>query len=173
MILIVIAVCTAIYLLLRYKFSYWQRQGVAYIEPSLLWGNLSSVATRKTSFGINIAELYNATREPFIGIYLFFRPGLLVRDAELVKKVLATDFTSFYDRGIFCNPKQDPMSETLFGLKGKKWKNLRSKLSPTFTSGKLKSMLPTIMTIGENLQNYLVPFAANGEVVDMKDTLSR
>lgn len=117
MILIVLFICTAIYLLLKYKFSYWQRHGVAYIEPSLLWGNLTSVATRKTSFGINIAELYNATVEPFIGIYLFYRPGILVRDPELVKKVLATDFTSFYDRGVYCSGKQ-PMSETLFALPG-------------------------------------------------------
>lgn len=171
--ILLVLLLTALYLYLRYVFSYWQRKGFPYVEPSIPWGNLSLVALRKTSFGINISELYNKSREPFVGIYFFFRPGILIRDAELTKKILATDFNSFYDRGVYCNGKQDPLSETLFALPGKRWKNLRSKLSPTFTSGKLKGMFSTILEVGENLEKYLVPLANRSEVVDMKDILSR
>lgn len=173
MYLVIILILTLVYLYLKFIFSYWQRKGFPYIEPTIPLGNLGLVATRKTSFGLNIAELYKRSTEPIVGIYLFFRPALLVRDAELVKKVLVNDFASFHDRGVFCNPKHDPLSETLFAMPGKKWKNLRSKLSPSFTSGKLKSMLPTIMVVGENLKNYLAPLADKSEVVEMKDVLSR
>lgn len=164
---------TAIYLYLKYVYSHWKRYKFPFIEPIIPWGNLSLVATRKTSFGINIYELYKATREPFIGIYLLFRPAILVRDPNLVKQILATDFNYFHDRGIYYNPKYDPMSENLFALPGQRWKNLRAKLTPTFSSGKLKGMLPKIMDEAERLQNYLQPMADREEVVEMKDLLSR
>lgn len=173
LIILVVVLLAVTYAYFKYVFSYWQRKNYPYLTPSIPWGNLSSVAKRKTSFGINILELYEMTKEPFVGIYLLFRPGLLVRDADLVKKVLATDFPSFHDRGIFCNPKIDPLSETLFALPGRHWKMLRNRLSPTFTSGKLKAMLPTMLAEAEHLQKYLVPFADKGEILDMKDVLSR
>lgn len=171
--LIVPTIVIVIYAYLRYTFTHWKRKKVPYLKPTIPWGNLSMVARRKTSFGINLMRLYESTKEPIVGIYLLFRPALLVRDPELVKKVLAADFNSFHDRGIFCNAKIDPLSETLFAMPGRRWKVLRTRLSPTFTSGKLKGMLPTIMAEGKHLQTYLEPMADNGEVVDMKDILSR
>lgn len=156
-----------------YIYAYWQRKGIPYIAPSVPLGNLGSVAFRKESFGVNIYNLYKKLDLPYVGIYLFFKPAMLIRDAELVQKILVTDFNSFHDRGIYCNSKRNPISSTMFAMKGQAWKILRAKLTPAFTSGKLKSMLPTIMIEGDTLQNYLVPKANNSEVVEMKDLLSR
>lgn len=163
---------SAIYLYFKYTFTHWDRKGFPYVKPSFPFGNLSSVATGKTSFGVNIYELYKASTKPIVGVYLFFQPGLLVRDAEIVKKILGADFDSFHDRGVYCNPA-DPYSQNLFALRGHQWKALRTKLTPTFTTGKMKGMMPTILSIGHNLQKQMKPFADKSEIVRVEELLSR
>lgn len=122
--------------------------------------------------GINLYDLYKSSSEPIIGIYLLFRPALLVRDADLAKNMLTTDFAHFYDRGIYHNP-QDPIADHMLMLPGQKWKQIRSKLTPTFTSGKLKGMMPAILQIAENLKQNLLSSAQKEEIVEMKDLLMR
>lgn len=169
----IVLVITSVYLYLRYIYSYWSRNGFPYLEPSIPFGNLDRVAKRQQGFGENIYELYKQSTGPIVGIYMLFKPTLLVRDAGLVRKMLGADFASFHDRGIYCNPKYDPLSDNLFAMTGNRWKSLRAKLTPTFTSGKLKAMLPTIMTEGERVMNFLKKSADGSEVVEFKDLMSR
>lgn len=102
-----------IYIFVKKQYSYWERNGIPSAKPNIPFGSLQSLAKKERSFGCAIYDLYRNTTEPFIGIYLFFRPALLVRDAELVKNILLTDFQNFHDRGIYCEPKTDPMSATV------------------------------------------------------------
>lgn len=50
---------------------------------------------------------------PYVGIYVLFGPGLLIRDPELVKFVLTKEFTTFSNRGFKINTKIDPLSGEL------------------------------------------------------------
>lgn len=171
---LVLTLTTVLYKIHLAVFSYWKRRGIPFVEPSFLWGNLKDVMSRKVSFGILTYELYKKSTAKFVeGIYFFYRPALLVTSAELAMQMLVRDFHSFHDRGKFYNPKTDPMSSHLFNMPGNDWRNLRVKLTPTFTTGKLKSMMSTILVEGEVLKKYLDPKAALGEVVEMKDLLER
>lgn len=67
-------------------------------------------------------------------------PQLCVHDPEMIKDILVRDWTSFADRtgGIKSgNPVTDNF---LTNLVGNDWKRMRSVMSPTFTSGKMKFM---------------------------------
>lgn len=66
-----------------------------------------------------------------------------------------------------CNEDYDPLSVNLVGLPGQRWRNLRARLSPTFTSGKLKAMFSTLVDCGSTLQNYLDKLAENNDLVDI------
>lgn len=169
----IILLVTAIYLYLRHIYSYWWRHGFAYLEPSIPAGNLNKLAKREQCFGENIWELYKQSSEPFVGIYMMFKPALLVRDALLAHNMLTNDFASFHDRGVYCNPKYDPMSDNIFAMNGNRWKTMRAKLSPTFTTGKLKAMLPTLMMESDRLVGYMEKFADNKDEVEVKDLMSR
>lgn len=72
-------------------------------------------------------------------------------------------------KGVHCNEIEDPLSGHLFSLPGHKWRNLRAKLSPTFTSGKLKSMFSTLVECGGSLQSYLNEAAEAGRLVDIRE----
>lgn len=104
---------------------------------------------------------------------MFYKPFLIVNDPNLIRDVLTKEFTSFHDRGIFCNEKIDPLSGHLFQLPGKKWRNLRVKLTPTFTSGKIKQIFPILKETGNILEKYLEEEALKRSIIDVKDIFAR
>jgi len=67
----------------------------------------------------------------------------------------------------------EPLSGHLFLLPGKRWRNLRVKLSPTFTSGKMKMMFQTLLDCGIELGSILEKSASNEEIIEIKDILAR
>jgi cytochrome P450 family 6 len=173
---LVILLLTIISLVIYYikrHYSYWERAGIPYIEPKIPIGNLSALIKKERSFGTAIYDLYKQTSEPFVGIYLFFRPAILVRDSKLVKAILNTDFQHFHDRGTYVDTKNDPMSGNLFALPGEEWKNLRARLTPAFTSGKLKGMFGTIENVGDKLVEHLKSHAENKESIDIMEWANR
>lgn len=155
-------------------FTHWPRNGFAALAPRLPWGNLRAVMRRRCSFGVNIWQLYDSTTAALCGVYLLWRPALLVRDPALVRLMLGADFAHFHDRGVYSRPEADPISDNVFAMTGSRWRHLRAQLTPMFTSGRLKNMLPTLLEKGDNLVRALAASAAaESSVVDMKDFVSR
>ncbi|XP_017084418.2 LOW QUALITY PROTEIN: probable cytochrome P450 6d5 [Drosophila eugracilis] len=148
---LLIGAVTLLYVYLKWTFSYWDRKGFPSTGVSIPFGALDSVTKGKRSFGLAIYDMYKATKEPVVGLYLTLRPALLVRDAQLAHDVLVKDFASFHDRGVYVDEENDPMSGSLFQLEGASWRALRNKLSPSFTSGKLKAMFQTSNSVGDKL----------------------
>jgi len=56
----------------------------------------------------------------------------------------------------------------LFNLEGKKWKDMRSKLAPTFTSGKIKMMTPLMKDVGKSLISHLTEISKSGTEFEAK-----
>jgi cytochrome P450 family 6 len=171
MILIVILsvffVCLTV--LVNQKYSYWRNLGIPYLKPTFPFGNVAKVYKLQRSFGTGMYDLYKQTTEPFIGFFMILRPAILIRDKDLVKNVLITDFEHFHDRGIHYNPKSDLLSVNLFSLPGDIWKPLRNKITPAFTSGKLKAMFTRLQNVGDNLVTCLTPLAKENSTIDMFD----
>lgn len=172
-ILYLIPVIGLIYAFVKYLYSYWARHGFPYLEPDIPYGNMKNFAKKKASFGLVTWEMYQKVAKPFVGVYIFFSPTLLIRDVELVRRVLVTDVEHFYDRGVYINEEREPMSVSLFSQKGSKWKSLRQKMTPLFSTGKLKNMFPTILNEVDHLDKHVEKRAENEEVIEFKDLLQR
>lgn len=87
----------------------------------------------------------------FYGLYILTEPVLVITDPQLIQRVLVKNFDQFPDRGVLSDVHKDPLTLGIIRLEGAKWKRLRVKLSPTFTSGKIKLMYPLIKDIGDKL----------------------
>jgi cytochrome P450 family 6 len=170
---LIVILLIALVLFVRRQYTYWEHVGIPSVPANFPFGNLQSIAKKERSFGTAIYDIYKQTTEPFLGIYLFFRPAILVNDAELVKNMLTRDFQYFHDRGVYCDRKNDPMSANLFSLPGEDWKNLRTKLTPVFTSGKLKGMFPIINSVGLELMKHMKPHAEKSETIEIRDLAGR
>lgn len=166
MILICVTICVYIKFIV---FTYWERRGIKYFPPSFPFGNVGPTIMQRMHIGVCAQELYRKTTEPFIGMFGVTRPMLMVRDPELLRLIFIKDFNHFMDRGVYIDEKHDPLSGHLFAMNGEKWRNLRSKLTPAFTSGKLKAMMTTLLNSGDILQKYVGEAAKNGNVIDVRD----
>jgi cytochrome P450 family 6 len=166
-----------LYLQFRRRYKFWRELGVLYPEPSFPTGNVSDFLKSSIHFSYVIQKLYVKLKQlggdDYGGIYFFGNPVFLVLSPEFAKTVLVRDFHYFHDRGIYFNAEVDVLSANVFFLRGHKWKTLREKISPTFSTGKLKQMFFTILEVGQRLEEHLMPYAADGADIDVRDVLGR
>ena len=172
---LIIVVLSSVYLLYRRTFYYWKNLGVPQFDFTLPRGNAKGLL-KDVSFSQFLANYYKKTKEigaKFSGLYVFVRPNLLVVDLDLVKTILVKDFNVFPNRGVYYNEKDDPVSAHLFNLEDDPWRNLRQKISPTFTSGKLKTMFGTISEVADKLLQVIDKQVEATGQLEVKDTLAR
>lgn len=140
-----------------WPYKYWQRLGFPYLKATTPLGILDSVLrTRQKSLGMAVNDVYEShPTEDFLGVYLINRPALLIRNPKLARDIVSKDFQSFHDRGVYVDEENDPLSAGLFFLKGQSWKNLRHRLSPSFSTSKLRGMFPASLDISNKMIRYL------------------
>ena len=156
------------------KYQYWKNKKVPYVKPEFFYGN-----SRGISKTYSINEFYKnmyfklKSKGPVVGVYLYTRPQALIMSPELIKQILVKDFNKFSNRGMYSNAKDDPLSANLAALEDDEWKSLRSKITPTFTSGKIKSMFGTIVDITDRLVKTIQKETKETGQLEIKDVLSR
>lgn len=90
-------------------------------------------------------------------MYDLLKPRLVVGDPELLKAVLVKDFDHFVDRRTvtFTTERDEIFNEILTITTGDHWKGVRSVLSPSFTSGRLKNMFPLVEEKADALVSHI------------------
>lgn len=164
-----------VYIYFKYViFHFWRKRGVFYPKPVVPIGNVTELIMGKVQLGVFFHDAYLKYKgHGVFGMYSFYKPNLVIADLDLIRTVLTKEFGSFHDRGMFYNEKIDPLSGHLFFMPGKKWRNLRVKMTPTFTSGKIKQMFPILKDCSDELTKYLEDKALMRESVEMKDMFAR
>ncbi|XP_063366340.1 cytochrome P450 6B7-like [Cydia amplana] len=156
-------------------FGYWAKRGVKHDAPVPFFGTAKRQFLQQISFADIYDEMYQKyPSERFVGYYLMTTPLLILRDPELVKHVLVSDFNHFHARNVLpLDEHPEPLMKNLFTCEGDLWKLLRQRMTPAFTSGKLKAMFPLIVARAEKLQRVAAEAAASGAEVDVRDLMAR
>lgn len=164
-----------VYWLVRRQFSYWKHHGIPSLQPIFPFGTVKD-ARQTVQISEMAAKQYTQMKGkgPFCGIYISLKPAILALDLEFIKSVLVKDFSSFENRGGYYNEKDDPLSAHLFAIDTPMWRTLRKKLTPTFTSGKMKFMYPTVIEVAERFQEHMHGLVHETKVfVEIKELLAR
>ncbi|KXJ71990.1 hypothetical protein RP20_CCG019181 [Aedes albopictus] len=174
MLFAILLVAFFIYLFQKWTYTHWKRRGIPQLCPRFPLGEVSDTIRQRTSYSNRVAELHHqAVRDGhrFVGIYTLCQPVLLVTDVNLVRRILTVDFEYFADRGAHINETRNPLSGHLIYLTGDKWRQMRQKLSPGFSTAKLNELFPTMMTCGRTLTAVIDKI--RGRSVPLHDLMTR
>uniref|UniRef100_A0A1I8Q4F9 Cytochrome P450 n=1 Tax=Stomoxys calcitrans TaxID=35570 RepID=A0A1I8Q4F9_STOCA len=157
-------------------YTYWKRRGVLQETPLPLVGNYMGAGTKYHMRDIN-QRLYRKFKgkAPFAGTYVFVRKVALILDLDLIKNILIKDFSNFHDRGGFNNVEDDPLTGHLVALDGEQWRAMRTKLSPVFTSARMKYMFHTVVKVGERFTQVMGEELAKSsdQILEIRDLCAR
>ena len=159
-----------VYLWIRHRYRLFERLGFPYVEAKIPFGSIGNVGQTEHMSGF-IKREYEKYKNsgPAFGIFMMLKPILMPTDPDLIRDILVKHFDSFHQRGFDLDFKNDPLMAHLFFKDGQAWKDLRSKLSPTFTSGKMKMMFPIFAETSNRMIDYLMPFADGKNAIEMQE----
>uniref|UniRef100_A0A8C9JQ84 Cytochrome P450 3A n=2 Tax=Panthera tigris altaica TaxID=74533 RepID=A0A8C9JQ84_PANTA len=104
------------------------------------------------------------------GFYDGRQPVLAITDPDMIKTVLVKECYSVFTNRRSLGPVGF-MKSAISLSEDEQWKRIRTLLSPTFTSGKLKEMFPIVGQYGDVLVRNLRKEAEKGNPVTLKDIL--
>nr|WET52691.1 cytochrome P450 [Phaedon brassicae] len=136
--------------------KYWRKIGVHQGHPSWLFGDNSRNIFGLECFITTIDKGYkNAPDKRYFGMYMFVKPLLVVKDPDLIKEITVKSFDNFADHRDIMPVEADPLwGKNLVQLKGEDWKFMRPLMSPSFTSGKIKTMYGLMSDCAKNFVNH-------------------
>ncbi|XP_015114681.2 cytochrome P450 6k1 [Diachasma alloeum] len=164
------------YLYMTRKFKYWKNLGVMEPEPTPFIGNFGDCLKMKKSAGEWLQGLYNwGAGRPYIGFYVFDQPFFLARDPELIKNILVRDFDYFQDRFAQASPEDRLGNANLFFVKNPAWKYVRSKITPIYTSWRLKKMFQLMTEVADDLKTHMaaLPWKGGSLAIELKELCAK
>ncbi|KAK7863022.1 hypothetical protein R5R35_010770 [Gryllus longicercus] len=173
-----------LYLLGTWRYDFFKRRGVASTIPKAPFlGNTLKAFLGLSPFPDLVQDLYRQGKgHGVFGFFEFRRPIFMIRDPDLIKVVTVKDFDHFMNHRSVASEKADPIfTQNLFNLKDQRWKDMRTTLSPAFTTSKIKAMFPLISACTAQTakhlheeQEALIKRGKKGPLeVDMKDLFTR
>ncbi|XP_073979179.1 cytochrome P450 6k1-like [Rhodnius prolixus] len=149
MLFTLVIIALALLFILDYnKRQYWTRKGVLQTPSLPLVGHFLPLVTQQNTPNGVYDKIYQITKknsQPYIGIYEFWRPTLIIKDLSLVEKILIKDFSSFLDHPRWVFDKKSMLHDSLFNMTGDRWRAMRYQMIPWFTTGRMRSLFPHLI----------------------------
>ncbi|XP_017010446.2 cytochrome P450 9c1 [Drosophila takahashii] len=162
-----------------HSFGYFLKRGVAHEKPIPLLGNIPwSVMMGKESYIRHSVEMHSRLKQNKVyGVYNLRDPLYYLADPELIRQVGIKSFDTFanHRKGITDGPNDTSvMSKSLLSLRDRRWKQMRSTLTPTFTSLKIRQMFELIHYCNVEAVDFLQRQLDEGSSeLELKDFFTR
>ncbi|KAL6425688.1 hypothetical protein ACFW04_009650 [Cataglyphis niger] len=157
------------------NFNFFKKNGIPYKTPLPILGNMAGIIFRREHILDLVKNLYNLHPEAkYVGMFDMTIPVTVMRDLDLIKSITLKNFDLFTDHRSFIEEHQDPLfGKNLFALKGERWRQVRSLLTPAFTSSKMKSMFKLMSNCAAEFSNYLAQMPTEKRKMEIKDAFTR
>lgn len=166
----VVILLAIVYYYLTSTYDFWSSRGVPGPKPSVLFGNMKDVMLGRMAVHDFLMKNYQIyENESMWGVFTRRTPVLVVKDPEFINDILVKDFSLFADRGMKVDDKVEPLTQHLFRLEPERWRPLRTKLSPVFTSGKLKEMFYLMLECADHFEDFLRDQVEKNSIIDCRE----
>nr|AZR39441.1 cytochrome P450 [Agasicles hygrophila] len=167
-----IGLSTLIFVAYKYmtrNFKYWKNRNVAGPKPSPFFGNFKEISTFKSTIAEGLKNIYDSHDGPYVGIFVFDKPVLLIKSPDLVNAILVKDSALFLNKTFDVAKHNNIERNLLFFQNMPDWKQNRTKMTPAFSPVKLKGMFPLITEVANDFISYV---SSKSETIDIKETSS-
>ncbi|XP_037039727.1 probable cytochrome P450 28a5 [Bradysia coprophila] len=167
---------TSLYLYLTWNYNYWRSRGIVGPKPRPIVGTFPQSAVYLRNFVYELDEICCAFRRkfPFVGIYTYRNPELLILDPKLVNEVFVGKFKYFESNYTNYNKKNARLfMRNPFILHDQEWKDNRSDISPAFTTLKTKQTYPVVDRMCNKLIKFLRSIETDGILMDTKEITAK
>lgn len=103
-VIIASAISVIVFILVRIwgikKRNYWKTQKVNTVDSTLLLGHFARSFIFKKPISERCQEIYShesVRDQPLVGVNIFHKPAILIRDPVLIKRILKEDGSCFSD----------------------------------------------------------------------------
>ncbi|XP_072749235.1 cytochrome P450 9e2-like [Anoplolepis gracilipes] len=171
----ILAGSIAAYYYLFKNLNFFKKHGILHIPPWPVVGNMGPAFFRQLSIPELIQKIYNLNSDAkYVGFFDSTNPVVVIRDPDLIKSIAVKNFESFLDHRAFIDEANDPLfGKNLFSLRGEKWRDVRTLLSPAFTSSKMKAMFKLMSDCAANFTDFLSKLPFDKSVVELKDCFTK
>lgn len=157
---------TALYRWRKKTFSYFKDLGIPGPEPNLLWGNI-----REYHENGRFRALSKWFREygDTYGFYNGDVPVLVTKNLDFLQYVFVQNMSNFTDKGatMLTDQRHPFIGQSIMHARGDHWRRLRGAVSGSFTSAKLRQMMPHISGVADIFMDVLSEKAKLGKEVEM------
>ncbi|XP_040917720.1 cytochrome P450 3A27-like [Toxotes jaculatrix] len=145
-------------------YGFFKKVGIRGPKPLPFFGTLLEYRKGVHNFDTQCFQKYGK----IWGFYDGRQPALAVMDTAMIKAILVKEcysvFTNRRDVGL-----NGPLRDAVSVVEDEEWRRIRSILSPSFTSGRLKEMYTIMLKHSSNLVKNLHEKAAADEVIEVKE----
>ncbi|XP_053678216.1 probable cytochrome P450 9f2 [Anopheles nili] len=177
------AILALLYYYVRSRYSYFLDKPYPHLKPTFLLGSSGPMILRRRDMIEHIKKTYNSFPDAKVfGAYDFLTPTLMIRDPDCVKQIAVKDFDYFTDHTPFVPNEHDVLNtdnmflNSLFMMRGQKWRDMRATLSPAFTGSKMRQMFELVSESGQGMVKHLLKEALSDgskQEYEMKDLFTR
>ncbi|KAF9794064.1 hypothetical protein SFRURICE_000004 [Spodoptera frugiperda] len=146
--------------------SYWLEKGVPHYPPHPILGSLTFLQRENPS--IWMRKVYNDFKAPYVGMWQFWRPALVVNSPEIARRILVKDADVFRNR-FLSSGKSDPVGAlNVFTVNDPLWSKLRRRLTLVFTAAKLRSLNGITVAKTKDFVKRLEIESKKPELIDLR-----
>ncbi|XP_052023981.1 cytochrome P450 3A9-like [Apodemus sylvaticus] len=162
--MVLVIILVLLYLYGTYTHGNFKNLGISGPKPLPFLGNILAYRNGFWEFDRQCHKKYGE----IWGFYEGRQPILAIMNPEIIKTVLVKEcYSTFTNRRNF--GPVGILKKAITLSEDEEWKRLRTLLSPTFTSGKLKEMFPIINQYADLLVKNVKHEAEKGNPIIMKD----
>ncbi|KAK9885350.1 hypothetical protein WA026_010847 [Henosepilachna vigintioctopunctata] len=156
-------------------YNFWSKKRVKEGDIKTMLTDNLQILLGSQHLSVMIQRVYDQHHDVrYVGMYQFLRPVLVVKCPDLIKEICVKNFDNFQDhKNVLSETAEEIWFKNLLVLKGETWKKMRSTISPSFTSSKMRSMFNIMNNNSEAFVEHFLKKKEEIITLEMKDVLTR